>query len=252
MTDPSTAHPASEAFVIPIALAPLLEPGEAVRPVPGASRYFVTDAGRLLSTVRTPRVAPVYVRESNGYVQAEVWYERGDGSTYRRTPSVHGLVAEAFLGPRPTVPGVRITIDHVDGDKTNNALSNLRYVPHGTNVRLAIDAGVHGTAKLSSSAVWALRCRAHVDDPETAVRAAMAEYGVTRATARDALARRSWKWVPDPAGRPDAATLADGLGVELPEAVRLLALSPFEPADAPDDARTPAVIARLDTLRPAA
>lgn len=36
---------------------------------------------------------------------------------------VHALVLDAFVGPRP--PGAMI--QHIDGDKINNALSNLRY-----------------------------------------------------------------------------------------------------------------------------
>lgn len=38
---------------------------------------------------------------------------------------VHHLVAEAFIGPRPT----GYDIDHVDWDRSNNAATNLRYLP---------------------------------------------------------------------------------------------------------------------------
>lgn len=47
---------------------------------------------------------------------------------------VHHVIAEAFLGPRP----LGAEVDHLDGDPTNNAASNLEYVSHAENmVRLS-------------------------------------------------------------------------------------------------------------------
>ncbi len=43
---------------------------------------------------------------------------------FRKTIYIHTLVAESFLGVRPE----GMVIDHIDGDKSNNHLSNLRYV----------------------------------------------------------------------------------------------------------------------------
>lgn len=43
---------------------------------------------------------------------------------YRKTIYIHTLVVESFLGVRPE----GMVIDHIDGDKSNNNLSNLRYV----------------------------------------------------------------------------------------------------------------------------
>ena len=60
-----------------------------------------------------------------------------DGKGYRslgvglKVLSVHGLIARAFLGPRPD----NYDIDHINGDSSNNAPSNLRYVTHSQNLR---------------------------------------------------------------------------------------------------------------------
>ena len=43
---------------------------------------------------------------------------------------VHRLVAEAFLGPRPE----KNDVDHIDGDRTNNMLLNLRYLTRSGNI----------------------------------------------------------------------------------------------------------------------
>lgn len=47
----------------------------------------------------------------------------------RNTPLVHRLVAKAFI-PKP--PGAT-DVDHIDGDKTNNRIENLRWVSHKEN-----------------------------------------------------------------------------------------------------------------------
>lgn len=60
---------------------------------------------------------------------------RGDGKNFVRT--VHSLVAEAFLGPRPDGFQVR----HLDGDRHNNHATNLAY---GTAKENALDREWHG------------------------------------------------------------------------------------------------------------
>ena len=46
---------------------------------------------------------------------------------------VHRLVASTFLGPAPE----GLVVDHIDRDKTNNSIENLRYASHAINVRNA-------------------------------------------------------------------------------------------------------------------
>ena len=54
-----------------------------------------------------------------------------DGVRKRKKKYVHVLVAEAFIGQCP----VGYQVDHVDGNKSNNALSNLEYVSKRENDR---------------------------------------------------------------------------------------------------------------------
>lgn len=59
----------------------------------------------------------------------------------RKRVGVHRLVAVAFLGqPTPERPEV----NHLDGDKTNNAVGNLEWVSHGENHKHAYRTGLSG------------------------------------------------------------------------------------------------------------
>lgn len=77
---------------------------------------------------------------------------------------VHRLVAAAFLGPKP--PSTEI--NHKDGDKTNNRVSNLEYVTHYENMIHAQEMNLfrpkeigrgmaNGNARLTDDDVRAIR-----------------------------------------------------------------------------------------------
>lgn len=48
-----------------------------------------------------------------------------------KTHTVHSLIAEAFLGPKPSPKHV---VDHIDGNKNNNRLDNLQYISWRDNI----------------------------------------------------------------------------------------------------------------------
>lgn len=56
----------------------------------------------------------------------------------RKHKTIHSLVAAAFLGPRPD----GCDVNHIDGDKTNNAASNLEYVTRKENMQHAMATGL--------------------------------------------------------------------------------------------------------------
>lgn len=66
---------------------------------------------------------------------------------------VHRLVAEAFLGPAEETAEV----NHKDGVKTNNALSNLEWVTHSANHCHASAIGLNPKAKITADVARAIK-----------------------------------------------------------------------------------------------
>lgn len=76
-------------------------------------------------------------QERNGYIRIDI----GNNKKI----SAHRLVWEAFNGPIPE----GMVIDHIDGNRSNNALSNLRLVSQSDNMDNAQKLGHSGQVKIS-------------------------------------------------------------------------------------------------------
>ena len=95
--------------------------------------YEVSDEGGVRSIKRG---TPHLLRPSVGKYGHRQYSLSLDGRVRMR--SGHSLVAEVFIGPRPEGTEVR----HLDGDATNNLVTNLAYGTHLENMR---DRLRHGT-----------------------------------------------------------------------------------------------------------
>ena len=78
--------------------------------------------------VRKPRA------DRYGYLRINI----SVGSYTNKTVTVHRLVADCFK-----IPGEGTTVDHIDGNKSNNNVSNLQLVTAGENCSLAFKRGQH-------------------------------------------------------------------------------------------------------------
>ena len=85
-----------------------------------------------------------------GYLQVNIVPK--DNSTYGRTESVHNLVAEAFIGNKPSKD---YRVDHKDNNKTNNNSSNLHWITHGHNTYRA--EGTGGRILFYSGELWLIK-----------------------------------------------------------------------------------------------
>ena len=158
-----------------------------VAPSGFAGRYEVSSLGRVRSLLsargtawkRGPAVLKMRPHDG-GYSRV---------SLCRADYYVHRLVAEAFIGPCPE--GFQCA--HLDGDPSNNASDNLRWVTakenqahrvlHGTD----LSRELHPRAKLTWPDVAAIRLASGVPQRLMASR-----YGVSQSCVSLALTGRNW------------------------------------------------------------
>lgn len=126
---------------------PTLFDTEIWKPVPGTDGYEVSTLGRVRSIER-------YVERSNGVPQLikgrilKPW-KAHDGYLYvrfgRRTKkkAIHRVVLETFVGtPRENDEG-----RHLDGNRQNNSLLNLRWGTRSENTFDQVRIGTHNNAR---------------------------------------------------------------------------------------------------------
>ena len=85
--------------------------------------YAVTDDGKVINLKTRKELKPVDNR--HGYMRVNFRIAGKNNWLY-----VHHLVAETFLGPRPE----GCEVDHIDHNRANNAVSNLRWVTRLENI----------------------------------------------------------------------------------------------------------------------
>ena len=120
---------------------------EVWKDVVGFEEYFkVSNLGNVFSK-RTNKLLKTYTSPS-GYehISTKIGGRHGKNYTFR----VHRLVADAFLPPpgedlereaKEYFYGV-VPVNHKDGDKSNNELTNLEWISHSGNGRHAYDNGL--------------------------------------------------------------------------------------------------------------
>lgn len=87
------------------------------------ANYSVNENGEVRND-RTGYIKKPYVNKANNYLTVDLY----EGNKSRKV-TIHRLVAEAFI---PNPEG-KPTIDHIDGNRQNNAVSNLRWATYSEN-----------------------------------------------------------------------------------------------------------------------
>jgi len=100
--------------------------------VPSYPAYEVDKDGRVRN--RATKKELQRFENVNGYIVVALWVD--DRAIHRR---VHRLVMEAWVGPPPFD---KAEVNHIDGNKKNNRLSNLEYVTKLENREHAIREGL--------------------------------------------------------------------------------------------------------------
>lgn len=114
-----------------------------------------------------------------------------------RKVRVHTLVAEHFIGDKP--PGQRMTVNHKDGNKLNNHVSNLEWIEARDNSKHAAVMGLmakgsrHSQAKLTEEKVLEMR-RLYFQEKKTQKEIGNI-FGVCRRQAGDVITGKNWGWL---------------------------------------------------------
>ena len=90
--------------------------------------YYATDDGHIYSEHLKRNISEYF--DKDGYKKVRL--SNGDGS--RKVFSVHRLILETF---EPNINSDKLQVNHIDGDKTNNKLSNLEWVSCKENINHA-------------------------------------------------------------------------------------------------------------------
>ena len=163
------------------------------RPVVGhEGEYEVSNLGRVKSLerkvrlvahgVETQRTVPEKILKPgrmNRFGHCSVAIGR------RNSRTVHSLVTEAFIGPRPDA----FDIAHLNGDGSDNRVENLAYVSRADNNRHMV---YHGKRKFTAEQVRELRSR---EWPRGSQKSAAKELGVSLATLNGLLRGRIYAHV---------------------------------------------------------
>lgn len=174
-----------------------LEPFEEWRQVVGyEGLYEVSNWGRIRGVAqgqgrRPGRLLSPYTNRK-GYLCVDLTKEK-----INKTCQVHRLVTATFLGPCP----LNKQVDHINGDKTNNTLKNLRYLTPRENNDAAIarrgppwraPGEKNPAAKLTAAQIIEIR-RLHL---EGMTQVALAkEFGVTQAAVWYIVRGKHWKTI---------------------------------------------------------
>lgn len=116
-----------------------------MKKIEGFDNYVITDNAEVINT-NTGRVLKQN-KNPKGYMQIILSCE-GKSST----KSIHRLVFEAYRGKIKK----GLTVNHIDGDKSNNKINNLELLTQKENLRHAVDIGLiksGSSCKLSKQVV---------------------------------------------------------------------------------------------------
>ena len=186
------------------------------RPIKNAPYYLVSDEGHVKSVERfvktfngekeclrhIPETYPLKEKDIRGYKNVSiVQYDLDMKPIKRYMRQVHRLVLETF---NPVCNMENLQVNHIDGNKSNNKLSNLEWVTPKENTAHAHkvlnhkrdqDGENNSMSKLTTNQVIEIIKRINGKKKERDSKIAK-DYGVSRKTIENIRLNRTWKHIP--------------------------------------------------------
>jgi hypothetical protein len=164
--------------------------------IPGFSRYEASNLGRLrsLNYKESKKIKVLSPAVSGGYLKTMLI---SDGGKYYSW-TVHKWVALTWLGPRE-----EFEVNHMNGVKTDNRVSNLEYCTRSENVQHSFDnrlqkpkpGSTNGNSKLTEEQVKQIRSFATNCIGRYYGRKELAKkYGVSECTIKEVVNKRRNGW----------------------------------------------------------
>lgn len=186
------------------------------RPIKNAPYYLVSDEGHVKSVERfvktfngekeclryIPETYPLKEKDIRGYKNVSIiQYDLDMKPIKRYMRQVHRLVLEIF---NPVCNMENLQVNHIDGNKSNNKLSNLEWVTPKENTVHAHkvlnhkrdqDGENNSMSKLTTNQVIEIIKRINGRKKERDSKIAK-DYGVSRKTIENIRLNRTWKHIP--------------------------------------------------------
>ncbi len=162
--------------------------------IPGFMRYEASNTGKLRSKnyKRTGKTIELNPAEDGGYMRTVLLDNNGKYKTIR----VHRIILKTFIG------NSHWETNHINGDKTDNKLSNLEYCTHSENLihafKIGLEKLMRGTdnhfAKLNDNQIKEIREYAKIHGKLKNRKGLSFKYGVTESHLKDIVSRRRNAW----------------------------------------------------------